>query len=283
MGATLVPVLAYAGLRPGEALGLTWGHVRERTILVERAVSLGGIKDTKTRRIRSVRLLASAVIRPRRVASGLRPARRRTRLVFPNHAGGCGRATTGGLVRRFCPARRGRRRARRPPYTFAIASARCCSTRAGPCRGGPQAGHAPSMSLDTYQHVMDELKGVEPAPAGVDPPRPAPERQPDVPVWYPPGAGRVDHDPRSALGRKADERIRTADPFITSEVLYQLSYVGPRPAPGPRAAKSSAPGAGRTAPRTAGGRGRPAGPARGRGGRPRCARGGPRRPGRRSG
>jgi hypothetical protein len=26
--------------------------------------------------------------------------------------------------------------------------------------------------------------------------------------------------------RKADERIRTADPFITSEVLYQLSYVG---------------------------------------------------------
>ena len=24
----------------------------------------------------------------------------------------------------------------------------------------------------------------------------------------------------------ADARIRTADPFITSEVLYQLSYVG---------------------------------------------------------
>ena len=26
--------------------------------------------------------------------------------------------------------------------------------------------------------------------------------------------------------READARIRTADPFITSEVLYQLSYVG---------------------------------------------------------
>jgi hypothetical protein len=26
--------------------------------------------------------------------------------------------------------------------------------------------------------------------------------------------------------RGADARIRTADPFITSEVLYQLSYVG---------------------------------------------------------
>ena len=28
--------------------------------------------------------------------------------------------------------------------------------------------------------------------------------------------------------READERTRTADPFITSEVLYQLSYVGMR-------------------------------------------------------
>ena len=28
------------------------------------------------------------------------------------------------------------------------------------------------------------------------------------------------------LVSKADARIRTADPFITSEVLYQLSYVG---------------------------------------------------------
>lgn len=37
--ATLVSVLAYAGLRPGEALGLTWSHVRERTLLVEAAVS----------------------------------------------------------------------------------------------------------------------------------------------------------------------------------------------------------------------------------------------------
>ena len=28
------------------------------------------------------------------------------------------------------------------------------------------------------------------------------------------------------LIERADARIRTADPFITSEVLYQLSYVG---------------------------------------------------------
>jgi hypothetical protein len=31
---------------------------------------------------------------------------------------------------------------------------------------------------------------------------------------------------RTAWLSEADVRIRTADPFITSEVLYQLSYVG---------------------------------------------------------
>ena len=56
--AVLVSVLAYAGLRPGEALALTWGHTRERTILVERAVALGELKTTKTARTRTVRLLA---------------------------------------------------------------------------------------------------------------------------------------------------------------------------------------------------------------------------------
>lgn len=55
--ATLVSVLAYAGLRPGEAVALTWAHVRERTILVEAAVSNGAISDTKTRRRRTVQLL----------------------------------------------------------------------------------------------------------------------------------------------------------------------------------------------------------------------------------
>lgn len=47
--ASLISVLAYAGLRPGEALGLRWSDVRERTLLVQRAVSLGEEADTKTR------------------------------------------------------------------------------------------------------------------------------------------------------------------------------------------------------------------------------------------
>jgi hypothetical protein len=54
--ATLVSVLAYAGLRPGEALALRWTQVRERTLLVEGAVSFGAIDGTKTGRSRTVRI-----------------------------------------------------------------------------------------------------------------------------------------------------------------------------------------------------------------------------------
>jgi integrase len=56
--ATLISVLAHSGLRPQEALALTWADVRERALLIERAVSLGEEKDTKTRAHRTVRLLA---------------------------------------------------------------------------------------------------------------------------------------------------------------------------------------------------------------------------------
>jgi integrase len=44
-------------LRPGEALALRWGDVGERTILVDRAAALGEVKETKTGKRRSVRLL----------------------------------------------------------------------------------------------------------------------------------------------------------------------------------------------------------------------------------
>jgi len=56
--AALVTVLAYAGLRPQEALGLPWGNVRGRTLLIDRAQSDEGLKETRTGGLRSVRLLA---------------------------------------------------------------------------------------------------------------------------------------------------------------------------------------------------------------------------------
>jgi integrase len=55
--ATLVSVLAYAGLRPEEARALRWEDVGERTIRVERAAAGSTVKETKTDEIRTVRLL----------------------------------------------------------------------------------------------------------------------------------------------------------------------------------------------------------------------------------
>lgn len=80
--ATLISVLAYAGLRPGEALGMRWGDVREQTLLIQRAISLGEEADTKTRQHRTVRLLAplAADLRAWRMAAG-RPGD--CELVFP--------------------------------------------------------------------------------------------------------------------------------------------------------------------------------------------------------
>jgi len=65
-------VLAYAGLRPGEALGLRWGDIRERTILIQRSFTLGEEAATKTRQHRTVRLLAplAADLRSWRMAAG---------------------------------------------------------------------------------------------------------------------------------------------------------------------------------------------------------------------
>jgi integrase len=60
--ATLISLLAYAGLRPQEALALRWSEVRERTLLVEEATDgNGGIKSTKTEQARTVRLLGPLV------------------------------------------------------------------------------------------------------------------------------------------------------------------------------------------------------------------------------
>jgi integrase len=85
--ATLLVILAYAGLRPQEALALPWPNVRDRTLLIDRAQSDEGAKTTKTGRTRSVRLLAPLAtdLAAWRLASG-RPEG--DQLVFPKRGGG---------------------------------------------------------------------------------------------------------------------------------------------------------------------------------------------------
>jgi integrase len=48
--ATLVSVLAYAGVRPLEAVALRWRNVRKNTLLIEQAVADGELKGRRTGR-----------------------------------------------------------------------------------------------------------------------------------------------------------------------------------------------------------------------------------------
>lgn len=71
--ATIVSVLAYAGLRPGELRALRWGDIAKATLVVERAADPDGrIKGTKTSSRRAVRLLAplASDLKVLRIAEG---------------------------------------------------------------------------------------------------------------------------------------------------------------------------------------------------------------------
>ena len=52
--AALISLLAYAGLRPGEAFALRWDCVGERALIIEHGRADGSLKPTKTDRIRTV-------------------------------------------------------------------------------------------------------------------------------------------------------------------------------------------------------------------------------------
>jgi integrase len=57
--AVLVAILAYTGVRPGEARCLQWADLSERNVHVWRSVGPEGIKETKTTQTRSVPLCAT--------------------------------------------------------------------------------------------------------------------------------------------------------------------------------------------------------------------------------
>jgi integrase len=159
LDATLVAVLAYAGLRPGEAIGLGWNDVGERTLLVERAVAFGQLKSTKTGKARTVRLLpplTETLATWRRISP--RPAA--TDLLFPSPDGS---PWNGDRVRNW----------RKRAFAEAAAAAGVPGARpydlrhsfvslliaqgASVVEVARQAGHTPTMTLDTYAHLFDEL------------------------------------------------------------------------------------------------------------------------------
>ena len=118
----LLVLLAYAGLRPGEALALEWRHVRERTLVIEQAVSDGRVKALEEPPPPSGPA-------PRAAARGSRAAPRALPgPVIARSDGGFWRETDWrNWRRRVLPSRRrGRRAARRPSHTTsATRSPRC--------------------------------------------------------------------------------------------------------------------------------------------------------------
>ena len=160
--AALVSGLAYAGLRPQEALALEWRHVRERTLLVERALSDGELKVLKNRRQpRTVKLLAPL----RSDLADWHAASPTPGPVFPASSGDFWRGSDW---------RNWRKRIYKPvaqavgidgarPYDLrhAFASLLIHEGRLSVVEIAAQLGHNPTVCLDTYAHVMAEQDGGE--------------------------------------------------------------------------------------------------------------------------
>lgn len=158
--ATLVSVLAYAGLRPSEALGMRWRDVGENTIHVD---------APKTGRPRDVRLLAPLAqdLREWRFASG-RPSP--AAFVFPAADGSrwTDEARKSWSRRAFAQAVKAAGVEHVSPYSLrhSFASLLAHQRRSGPYIA-KELGHGLALSMSTYQHELLELEN-QPAISAVD-------------------------------------------------------------------------------------------------------------------
>jgi integrase len=151
--AVLISLLAYAGLRPGEARTLRWGHVRERTLVID---------APKTGSRRTVRLLEPLAhdLREWRMACG-RPAGDLPVIPRPSD-GGVMSAKSFNVWRAdvFGPAleRAGLDPARPYDLRHSFASLLLHEGRSV-IYVARQLGHNARYTLGTYGHVIDELDG----------------------------------------------------------------------------------------------------------------------------
>lgn len=143
--ATLVSVLAYAGLRPeSEAITLTWAQVGERSL---------NIHASKTGKARQVRLLAP-------LAADLGAWSSRGTRVFPHGRGGWSRDDWRNWVRRvYRPAavKAGLPQTTRPRDLRGSFASLLIWSGMNVVEVAQQLGHSPSMCLDTYASVFAEF------------------------------------------------------------------------------------------------------------------------------
>jgi integrase len=143
--AALVCLIAYAGLRPHEAIQLLWSDIRPGSIRVRTMQKVGA-------RGRSVRLLAPLAAD----LSRLRLERERQAIVFTNRRGGPWTATTINnwrrrTFRRVAPDQR--------PFNLrhTFVSLLIAEGATVP-EVAKQAGHGPELCLRTYAHLWDEYE-----------------------------------------------------------------------------------------------------------------------------
>ncbi len=151
--ALMVSVLAYAGLRPGEARALEWRHVKSKTLLIEQATDPDGtIKSTKTGQTRSVRLI-DALKADFDAVKG-------SGFIFARADGKPWTETDwrNWRKRKFMPAAKKAGVSISRPYDLRHSIASLW------LREGIDAvtvarwmGHSPQMLLSTYAHVVDDL------------------------------------------------------------------------------------------------------------------------------
>lgn len=161
--ATLVSVLAYSGIRPQEALALTWGNVKNGTLRIERAVADGEFKDTKTRKRRSALMIGP-------LAGDLadyRKARGNPRddaLIFPRSDGKPWNREDynnwrGRVWKRAAPEGATPYSLRHSYVSLLVRDGRYSSAEIA-----ERLGHNQSQTQDTYSHVFAEFEGTERVP-----------------------------------------------------------------------------------------------------------------------
>jgi integrase len=167
LSATILVVLAYAGLRPGELLALELRHVRDETLLIEQSVAEGRVKVQKTgRAYRTVDLLAALRDDLEAWIAAQRLTAPRTRL-FGDQGWWTNEMWNNWRNRRFYPALATTGTERTVPYGLrhSFASLLIRDGRYTIVEIAEQMGHAPTETLKTYAHVIAEYRRQRAVPA----------------------------------------------------------------------------------------------------------------------